>query len=199
MPIRHALSCTLPRAVLALLGAASLQAAAAPATTILFVGNSFTFGAPAGAAPLVQSYRPDSVTDLNGTHIGGVPALFKAFTVQAGLDYEVSLETSPGKGVDWHYEHKLATIARPFDKVVLQSYSTLDAARPGDPATLISIQACWPRPSTTRTRRSTCAWPRPGRAPTRPTSRAAPGTASRCTGWRSTCAPATTRRPGRRR
>ena len=133
MPIRHALRC----ALLSLLGAASLQAAAAPATTILFVGNSFTFGAPAGAAPLVQGYRPDSVTDLNGTHIGGVPALFKAFTVQAGLDYEVSLETSPGKGVDWHYEHKLATIARPFDKVVLQSYSTLDAARPGDPATLI--------------------------------------------------------------
>jgi len=115
-------------------------AAAAPAssaTTILFVGNSFTYGDPAGAAPLVREYRPDTVTDLNGTHIGGVPALFKAMTQEAGLDYEVSLETSPGKGVDWHYENRLAAIAKPFDKVVLQSYSTLDGAHPGDPATLI--------------------------------------------------------------
>jgi hypothetical protein len=135
MPRTHS-----PALVLAILTACSLGAAAAPAssaTTILFVGNSFTFGAPAGAAPLVQNYRPDTVTDLNGTGIGGVPALFKAFTVQAGLDYEVSLETSPGKGVDWHYENKLAVIAKPFDKVILQSYSTLDAAKPGDPATLI--------------------------------------------------------------
>jgi hypothetical protein len=123
--------------VLAVAAIVSLGAAAAPATTVLFVGNSFTFGAAAGAAPLVQNYRPDTVTDLNGTHIGGVPALFKAFTMEAGLDYDVSLETSPGKGLDWHYENKLAAIARPFDKVLLQSYSTLDAARPGDPATLV--------------------------------------------------------------
>ena len=122
---------------LAILGLLSLGAPASGATTILFVGNSFTYGDPAGAAPLVREYRPDTVTDLNGTHIGGVPALFKAFTVQAGLDYEVSLETSPGKGVDWHYENRLAAIAKPFDKVVLQSYSTLDAAHPGDPGTLI--------------------------------------------------------------
>ena len=124
---------------LAIATALSLGFVAAPAaaTSILFVGNSFTYGDPAGAAPLVRNYRPDTVTDLNGSHIGGVPALFKAFTVQAGLDYDVSLETSPGKGVDWHYENRLATIARPFDKVVLQSYSTLDGAHPGDPATLI--------------------------------------------------------------
>jgi hypothetical protein len=122
---------------LAFLSILSLGAPATAATTILFIGNSFTYGDPAGAAPLVREYRPDTVTDLNGTHLGGVPALFKAFTVQAGLDYEVSLETSPGKGVDWHYENRLATIARPFDKVVLQSYSTLDGAHPGDPATLV--------------------------------------------------------------
>jgi hypothetical protein len=126
---------TLAFAVALSLGASALPASAA--TTILFVGNSFTFGAPAGAAPLVQDYRPDSVTDLNGTGIGGVPALFKAFTLQAGLDYEVSLETSPGKGLDWHFEHRLGAIAKPFDKVVLQSYSTLDAGKPGDPATLV--------------------------------------------------------------
>ncbi|CAH0211763.1 hypothetical protein SRABI118_02003 [Massilia sp. Bi118] len=126
----------LPRS-LAFLSLLSLGAQASAATTILFIGNSFTYGDPAGAAPLVREYRPDTVTDLNGTHLGGVPALFKAFTVQAGLDYEVSLETSPGKGVDWHYENRLGTIAKPFDKVVLQSYSTMDGAHPGDPATLV--------------------------------------------------------------
>jgi len=47
----------------------------AGATTILFVGNSFTYGA---GAPPVQDFRPHTVTDLNGTNICGVPALFKA-------------------------------------------------------------------------------------------------------------------------
>lgn len=130
---------TLRRSVLALAAACSLAALAAPAsaTTILFVGNSFTYGDPAGGAPTVQNYRPGTVTDLNGTHIGGVPALFKAFTLQAGLSYDVSLETNPGVGVDWHYKNRLATIAKPFDTVLLQSYSTLDGAKPGNPATLI--------------------------------------------------------------
>jgi hypothetical protein len=56
---------------------------------LLFIGNSFTFayGSP------VRYYRPDSVTDLNSTDQGGVPALFKSFTVEAGLPYEVYLET----------------------------------------------------------------------------------------------------------
>jgi hypothetical protein len=111
-------------------------AAPARATTILFIGNSFTYGEPAGAAPVVQRFRPDTVTDLNGTGIGGVPALFKAMTVQAGLRYEVSLETAGGKGVDFHYQRR-ASVVGAYDKVLLQSYSTLDAARPGDPAILI--------------------------------------------------------------
>jgi hypothetical protein len=135
MPIHPALRS--PALAIATVLSLGFVAAPAAATTILFVGNSFTYGDPAGAAPLVRNYRPDTVTDLNGGHVGGVPALFKAFTVQAGLDYDVSLETAPGKGVDWHYENRLATIARPFDKVLLQSYSTLDGAHPGDPATLI--------------------------------------------------------------
>jgi hypothetical protein len=131
------------RAVFAGLSLAALHALgapaalAAPATTVLFVGNSFTFGEPAGAAPVVETYRPETVTDLNGSGIGGVPALFKAFTEEAGLDYQVSLETAPGKGLDYHYVHKLKLIAHPFDLVLLQSYSTLDAARPGNPAMLI--------------------------------------------------------------
>jgi hypothetical protein len=110
---------------------------ASATTSILFIGNSFTYGEPAGAAPTVQYYQPNTVTDLNGSGIGGVPALFKAMTVEAGLDYTVSLETIPGVGLDTHYNTKLATILHPYDKVVMQSYSTLDAAHPGDPATLI--------------------------------------------------------------
>lgn len=110
----------------------------ASATTILFVGNSFTYGDPAGGQPpFVQTYRPGSVTDLNGSNIGGVPALFKAMTMQAGLNYDVSLETQPGSGLDFHYNNRFNTIVKPFDMVLLQSFSTLDAARPGNPETLI--------------------------------------------------------------
>ncbi len=116
------------------LAAASLSASA---TSILFVGNSYTYGDPAGAAPVVKSYQPDTVTDLNGSGIGGVPALFKAMTVGAGLHYDVSLETVPGVGLDHHYRDKFSTIVKPFDVVLLQSYSTLDAKKPGDAATLV--------------------------------------------------------------
>ena len=77
------------------------------------------------------------MTDLNGSGIGGVPALFKAFTTQAGLNYQVSLETVPGVGLDYHYANKLSLLNKPWDAVVLQSYSTLDGAHPGNPATLI--------------------------------------------------------------
>ena len=122
--------------VLACVAAAALCAPAA-ATSILFVGNSYTYGDPAGAAPLVKSYRPDLVKDLNGTGIGGVPALFKAMTMEAGLHYAVSLETVPGVGVDHHYTVKYNTIVRPWDIVLLQSYSTLDAAKPGNADTLV--------------------------------------------------------------
>lgn len=120
----------------ALLALAALSLPAA-ATSILFVGNSYTYGDPAGAAPLVKNFRPDLVTDLNGSGVGGVPALFKAMTMEAGLHYEVSLETSPGAGLDFHYLNKYGAIVKAFDLVVLQSYSTLDAARPGNPETLV--------------------------------------------------------------
>jgi len=104
------------------------------ATTILFVGNSFTYGA---GAPPVQAFRPHTVTDLNGTKIGGVPALFKAMTQQAGLDYDVSLETEGGAGLDFHYQNRRALIVKPWDVVLLQGYSTLDRDVPGDPGKLI--------------------------------------------------------------
>jgi hypothetical protein len=105
------------------------------AGSILFIGNSFTFayGSP------VRYYRAESVTDLNGSGQGGVPALFKSFTVEAGLSYEVYLETEPGVGLDWHQEHKLAVIGRrPWDAVVMHGFSTLDSKKPGDPALLVA-------------------------------------------------------------
>lgn len=115
-----------------LLALALSSVAAHAAETVLFVGNSYTYGA---YSP-VNFYRADSVTDLNGTGYGGVPALFKLFTTEAGRDYDVSLETGPGKGLDWHYAEKLALIDRKWDHVVLQSFSTLDKDKPGDPTLL---------------------------------------------------------------
>lgn len=108
------------------------QAVAAP-RTILFVGNSFTFGA---LSP-VERFRPHTVTDLNGEGMGGVPALFKAFATAAGQQWHVALEAVPGAGFDLHWTQKRTLIDRPWDVVVLQGYSTLDRERPGDPTTHI--------------------------------------------------------------
>ena len=124
---------------LALLLAASPAAAQEKTKTILFVGNSFTFGANSAA----HYYKPDTVTDLNGPGtngktVGGVPAMFKALTKEAGLDYTVSLETVGGKGMDFHYAEKRALLDKPWDVVVMHGYSTLDIDHPGNPALLIS-------------------------------------------------------------
>jgi len=118
-------------ALLVLLLAATVTVPAAAQgrpRTVLFVGNSFTFGA---GSP-VRRYRPDIVTDLNGDGVGGVPALFRTFAEQAGLDWTVSLETSGGKDLAWHWTERRRLIDRRWDVVVLQGYSTLDAKRPGD-------------------------------------------------------------------
>lgn len=102
--------------------------------SILFIGNSFTYGFGSAA----RFYRADTVTDLNNEGIGGVPALFKSFADQAGFDYEVALETRGGSGLDFHLAEKRGVIGRrPWDKVVMHGYSTLDSAQPGNPATLI--------------------------------------------------------------
>jgi hypothetical protein len=114
-----------------LLAAGNVVAGNAVAGSILFIGNSYTY---AQGSP-VRFYRSDTVTDLNGLGIGGVPALFKSFTVQAGLPYEVYLETEPGVSLDWHVDHKLGVIGRrAWDTVVMQGYSTLDPRKPGDAA-----------------------------------------------------------------
>jgi hypothetical protein len=104
-------------------------------TSVLFIGNSFTFGA---GSP-VRFYRADTVTDLNAEGIGGVPALFKSFTQQAGVDYDVFLETRGGSGLDFHLENKLGVIGRRgWDAVVMHGYSTLDADKPRDLSKLIA-------------------------------------------------------------
>lgn len=159
-------------ALLAIGALAAGLAAPAAAGSILFIGNSFTYaqGSPA------HFWRADTVTDLNGQGIGGLPALFKAFTTEAGLAYDVYLETEPGVGLDWHLEHKSGVIGqRSWDKVVMHGYSTLDAKKPGDPAKLVDtarrmaellrtrnpaveirLMATWPRADQTYT--ATGAW-----------------------------------------
>jgi hypothetical protein len=149
--------------VITFLAAAAL-ATAAPQRSILFVGNSFTFGALSD----VMTYRKDSVTDLNGDGVGGVPALFKRFADEAGLSYRVSLETAAGQTLAWHLANKRAVIERPWNSVVLQQYSTLSPDEPGDvsdtipaarelthllrrrnPRVDISLVATWSRPDLT--------------------------------------------------
>lgn len=104
------------------------------ASTILFIGNSFTYGG--GSA--VHFYRPHLVTDLNGSGKGGVPALFKAFAMQAGLNFEVNHELIGGSGIEVHLEKKSDVISKPWDYVVMHGYSTLNKASPGDASVLVA-------------------------------------------------------------
>lgn len=107
-------------------------------TSILFIGNSFTYGWGSST----RHYRADTVTDLNHEGIGGVPALFKSFADQAGLDYDVYLQTRGGAGLDFHLAEKLGVIGRrSWDQVVMHGYSTLDANSPGNPGTLVNTVA----------------------------------------------------------
>jgi len=121
------------RLVLALL----LAATPASAKTILFVGNSFTFGANSAA----HYYKPDTVTDLNGPNangktVGGVPAFFKAFIKEKqDLITPWSLETvaagpglSPGR--------KNARFSTALDVVVMHVSTWISPS--GDSAALVS-------------------------------------------------------------
>ncbi|MGD8279933.1 MAG: SGNH/GDSL hydrolase family protein, partial [Gemmatimonadota bacterium] len=119
--------------VLALVAAMVFAATAAEAQqspSILFIGNSFTYGYGSAA----RFYRPETVTDLNDEGIGGVPALFKSFADQTGLDYDVYLETRGGSGFEFHLDNKMAELtSHPWDIVVFHGQSTLDLDNPGDP------------------------------------------------------------------
>ena len=109
--------------------------AADPRPSVLFIGNSFTYG---HFSP-VRFYRADTVTDLNGGGVGGMPALFKSFAQQAAIDYDVFLETMGGAGLDDHIGKKLDVLGkRGWDTVVMHGFSTLDYDKPRDPAKLIA-------------------------------------------------------------
>ncbi len=105
--------------------------------TILFVGNSFTFGANSA----VWKWHNNTVTDLNNGGVGGVPALFKHFAEEAGLHYDVSLETVGGQGLDYHLANKKPVLDKAWDHVVMHGYSTLDANNPGKPELLVRTAA----------------------------------------------------------
>lgn len=141
-------------AVLVLLaGVLSTGALSAEKTTILFVGNSYTFGRldpvesyNAGNVDDMTRPRPDlpgaPFTDTSGTNPwephpwGGVPGVFKQLTVQAGLDYAVSMSARNAAtlrghflntaNANWDLRGNIA--AKKWDVVVLQEQS--DAALP---------------------------------------------------------------------
>jgi hypothetical protein len=134
MPARrlHAGLATLGWLLLAAAVVPRADAAQAP-RQILFIGNSFLFGA---GSP-VQAFRPATVTDLNGAGTGGVPSLVRMLLAESGRDDRVSLELHGGVGLDWHLAQRSAQIAaQPWDVVVMHGYSTLDIEHPGDPALL---------------------------------------------------------------
>ena len=120
----------------------ALALAPANARTVLFLGSSFTYGAHSAA----QHYHPELVKDLNGPDkygetYAGVPAIFKQFTLEAGLaDYDVSSELVGGKGLEYWFTvpATLARINKPWDVVVMHGFSTLDQAHPGDRTLLLS-------------------------------------------------------------
>ncbi|MET0683532.1 MAG: hypothetical protein ABWZ29_09350, partial [Casimicrobiaceae bacterium] len=105
------LSRVLPVAITALAGAPFAYAAP---ISILFVGNSYTFG----RVDPVMSYNAANVHDLtaamnvanpSGSNPyephpwGGVAGIFKQFTVQAGLDYDVSISARNAASLRGHF------------------------------------------------------------------------------------------------
>ncbi len=105
---------------------------------ILFIGNSFLHG----HAPPVLHYNQAGVTDLNGSGLGGVPAVFQRLAAAAGLQVDVSTELASGQTLRFHLTQKAALIgSRPWDVVVLQEYSTLDPQRPGDATAFVAAAA----------------------------------------------------------
>lgn len=121
---------------------------AAP-TSILFVGNSFTYTRP----PALQ-YNIDNVVDMNLANSialpagadpalpqpwGGVPGVIEALADQAGLDFEVHHSLRGGATLRGHYLNtnpagwnmRANIAAKRWDIVVLQGNSTEAVARAG--------------------------------------------------------------------
>ncbi|HEX2011056.1 MAG TPA: PEP-CTERM sorting domain-containing protein [Roseateles sp.] len=124
-----------------LLGLAG-TAVRAETVSVLFVGNSYTFG----RVDPVMSYNAANVSDLTaamwaanptGSNAfephpwGGVAGIFKQFTVQAGLDYQVALSSRNAASLRGHFLNSNPAgwdlrgniASQPWSKVVLQEQS----------------------------------------------------------------------------
>ena len=135
-------SCRLAGAVALAAAALASSGARAEATKILFVGNSYTFG----RIDPVMSYNAAQVHDLTASMYatnpsgansfephpwGGVAGIFKQFTVQVGLDYDVSISARNAASLrgqflntnsaGWDLRGNIGSQA--WDKVVLQEQS----------------------------------------------------------------------------
>ncbi len=138
------------RITLALAALLPLAAQAEP-ISILFVGNSFTFG----RVDPVMSYNAANVRDMtaamaaaNGTGSrpyephpwGGVAGIFKQFTFQAGLDYDVALSTRNAASLRGHFLNSNPAgwdlrgniASQTWNQVVLQEQSDEPLTRRGD-------------------------------------------------------------------
>jgi hypothetical protein len=149
---------------------------------ILFVGNSYFHG----ARPPMLNYNAAAITDENFTPDrqgqrrrmyvnepgpwGGVAGIFKKFTDEAGLNYEVHLEAISGQTLKFHYDSALAIIRQPrWDRVIMhdlstgplpgrrggqperfREYATRPFTRPTPPRRCISTKPGWGRRSCTR-------------------------------------------------
>lgn len=130
-----------------LLAASALQA---EPISVLFVGNSYTFG----RVDPVMSYNSANVRDLTAAMAaanatgsnafephpwGGVAGIFKQFTVQAGLDYDVALSTRNAASLRGHFLNTNTAgwdlrgniASQTWNQVVLQEQS--DEALPKQP------------------------------------------------------------------
>jgi len=91
------------------------------AVNVLFVGNSYTHG---NIAPVI-TYNSAAITDANGSGYGGVPGIFKQLTVDAGLNYNVTIEAVSSQTLAWHLANKSSTVFQSkWNAVFLQDQST---------------------------------------------------------------------------
>ncbi|WP_201987577.1 DUF4886 domain-containing protein [Hymenobacter rubidus] len=139
---------SLALAALSALPLAPAGAQAPAPNAILFVGNSFFHG----KYPPVLNYNAENVKDENfglpkedprfENHPeepgpwGGIPGIFKKLTDEAGLNYEVHIESISGKTLKFHYDNVLPLIQQPrWNTVVLQENSAyvLPTRRTGHP------------------------------------------------------------------
>jgi len=138
----------LRKLALVVVGLACSVPTLAETVSVLFVGNSYTFG----RVDPVMSYNTANVRDLthpmwlanpSGSNAfephpwGGVPGIFKQLTVQAGLDYDVALSTRNAASLRGHllntnpagWDMRGNIGAQTWSKVVLQEQSDEPLAR----------------------------------------------------------------------